>query len=576
MVFISVVPDNFYFLWQIELQLLNFNKFGIAKSDIHILIGADRTYGLSIWFSDFIRRNDEKASFFVYRKEVDEFTYKPSIRPHILKQHFTKFPQLSREVIFYHDSDIIFRELPDFNTLCAGEEWWLADCRSYIDSKYLKSKGEGLFEGMCSLMQIDPAIVVANDGSAGGAQSILKGVDAAFWAGIEQDCERLFGYLKQYDRTQTGVSAPSFFYKDGQSIQSWCTDMWVLFWTGLKRNRTIGLSAELNFSWACDPIADYTAYKIYHNAGAQHLINQASHKVFDKIKFNTHSPYYFRHEGYSREFCSWEFVKLIREFEAGQPKEDLSDTTFLIPIHIDSEDRMINLEITTRYLYKHFHTQIIVVEAGPVPKVDTSRLSPNTEYHYVEDHNRFFHRTRYNNQLIKLSRTRFVALYDVDVVLPPAQIMESLTALREGRTQITYPYSGIFYGTAPWVSDLFRMTLDHTLLQRLEDKHHFGSKRSLGGCVFLEKATFIANGGENEHLTSWGPDDLERAARYKILGYTIHRVPGNLYHLHHERGINSGYQKDTYAPLMSEYLEICSRTRDQLVSYIQSWDYFTN
>jgi len=569
MLFVSVVPDQFYFLWQIELQLLNFSKFGIPKEQIQILIGKDRTYGLSIWFSDFIGRNADKASFFVYPREVDVFGYRPSIRPHLLKQHFSRYPELADEVIFYHDSDIIFRELPDFESLAAGDEWYLADCRSYIDSGYLKGRAEGLFEGMCAIMEIDPAVVVAADAIAGGAQYILKGITAAFWAKMEDDCERLFGFMKDYD--ESVVKTPV-----NGSVQSWCTDMWVLFWTGLKMNKKMQLSDELAFTWAADPIEKYTTRKIYHNAGASDLVDKVNYTVFDKVKFHVHPPYYSQHDRYSKELCSYEYVRLIREWEDSQPKADLSDTSFLIPLYIDSPDRLLNLEITTRYLYKHFNTRTIVLEAGPGQKVDPSLLPPNVDYHFIEDHNPSFHRTRYNNHLIRLCQTKLLALYDVDVILPPAQIMESITALREGNMAISYPYSGLFYATAPWVGDIFRMVLDHTVLQRLDDKHTVASRRSLGGCVFLDKATFVACGGENQHLTSWGPDDIERAARYKILGYTIHRAPGVLYHLHHERGANSAYNAETSTRLRSEYLTICSFTRNELVDYIQTWDYFRN
>jgi hypothetical protein len=341
-------------------------------------------------------------------------------------------------------------------------------------------------------------------------------------------------------------------------------------------NKTIRLSPELAFSWSYDPIGEYPAHKIYHNAGKLEARGGPPVRVFDKTKFNTHSPYYFRHDQYSREYCSWEYVQLIREFEEQRPKEDLRDTSFLIPVFIDSEDRLNNLEIVTRYLYKHFDTTVIVVEAGPEQKVDINRLAPNAEYHFVEDHSRLFHRTRYNNRLIKWSRTPYIALYDVDVVFPPDQVIASVGALRDGRTPISYPYSGTFYNTAPWVADIFRMMLDPAVLQRLEDKHAVSSRRSVGGCVFLDRASFIAIGGENEHLTSWGPDDLERVTRFRILGHSPHRVEGSLYHLHHERGINSGYQQETYLPLMSEYLGVCARTRDELTDYIRTWGFFDN
>jgi len=565
MVFLSVVPDSFYFVWQIELQLYNFKKFGIGREDIHILIAADEKYGLSIWFTEFVEQNRNDASFYIYSRPVDQFKYQPSIRPHLLKQHFDRLPWLQKEVIFYHDSDIIFRELPDFDSLSRGDEWYVADCRSYMDSGYIKGKGSGIFDEMCSLLDIDPALVEKNDIHTGGAQYILKGVSAGFWESMEKDCERLYPFLQSQEMAAATGS---------KGIQSWCTDMWVLFWTGLKMGKTIRISQELNFCWAGDPIGKYATVKIFHNSGAGVLGDADQPAIFNKALFTAHSPYYFSKEQYSKERCAYEFVQLIQEFEDTRIKEDLQDVTFLMPVYIDSADRLLNLEITARYLHKYFKTRIIIVEAGKVPKVSPSLLPPNAEYRFIEDEGLYFHRTRYNNLMVKLSSTKYVALYDVDVILPPSQIIGAVRALREEKAYISYPYSGTFYSTTVWVKDLFRMTLDHSILARFTDNYPCGTKRSLGGCVFLERATFIANGGENEYLTSWGPDDVERAARYKILGYRIHRTPGDLYHLPHERGVNSDYHQSTYHKLMREYLFVCSRSKTELFQYIQSWDFY--
>ena len=38
---------------------------------------------------------------------------------------------------------------------------------------------------------------------------------------------------------------------------------------------------------------------------------------------------------------------------------DLSDTTFIIPLFLESEDRKVNAEITLSYLCKHLKTNII-------------------------------------------------------------------------------------------------------------------------------------------------------------------------------------------------------------------------
>ncbi len=575
MVFISVVPDSYYFLWQIELQLHNFRQFGIEPKNIHILVGADKTYGLSLWFKEFVEEHADKASFFVYPRTKDEFSYTPSVRPNLLKQHFGNYPALEKEVIFYHDSDIVFRALPDFDQLSSGDEWWVADCRSYMDSAYLKRNDEETFYGMCSLLNIDPTVVEANDVNAGGAQYILKGMNAGFWAQMEEDCEQMFRYLNR--NTVGHVPATVLAAGDHQSgIQAWCTDMWVLFWSALKQGKKVRISAELDFSWAADPIARYNDHKIFHNSGVTSKINADNKMIFAKTEFTTHSPFFFRQDLYSQDYCAHEYVKLIRELEATRNKIDLTDVTFLIPLFIDSADRLINLEITCRYLHKHFNTHIIIVEAGAEPKVKDWMLPPNASYHFVEDRSPYFHRTKYNNLLISHSKTAFVSLYDVDVILPPEQIVESITVLRKGEYHITYPYSGLFYSTNGLVKDIFRMMLDHRVLLNFKETHALGAKRSLGGCVFLEKATFIENGGENEQLTSWGPDDLERAARYKILGYKIHRTAGGLYHLPHERGLNSGYTRETQSKLMLEYLNICSRSKEELIDYIQTWNFFSN
>jgi hypothetical protein len=46
MVYISAQPDNYYFLWQLQLQLFNFNRLGIDADFIHVLICYDKERGL--------------------------------------------------------------------------------------------------------------------------------------------------------------------------------------------------------------------------------------------------------------------------------------------------------------------------------------------------------------------------------------------------------------------------------------------------------------------------------------------------------------------------------------------------
>ena len=46
---------------------------------------------------------------------------------------------------------------------------------------------------------------------------------------------------------------------------------------------------------------------------------------------------------------------------------DLSDLTLMIPVKIDSDDRVLNLNVVATYLRHHFKTNIIIAEQGPEP-----------------------------------------------------------------------------------------------------------------------------------------------------------------------------------------------------------------
>ena len=123
MLYLSAQPDKFYFLWQLQLQLFNFGKLGIRSKDIHVLIGYNSNKGLSKEFENFVGQN-KHATFFIYPDERKSRCYLSSLRPHIIAKHFRKYPELEIENIFYHDSDIVFNSLPDFESLCNDAAKW--------------------------------------------------------------------------------------------------------------------------------------------------------------------------------------------------------------------------------------------------------------------------------------------------------------------------------------------------------------------------------------------------------------------------------------------------------------------
>lgn len=138
MIFLSAQPHDLYFQWQVEVLITNFRKFGISNS-MHIIVWYPEGVDLAGWHK--IQEKYPEVHIFFYKDEgVDLGLYIPQLRPHSIKKHFAAFPYLENEAIFYHDSDIIFNYLPDFDLLIQDEVNWQSDTSGYLDYNYLRSK----------------------------------------------------------------------------------------------------------------------------------------------------------------------------------------------------------------------------------------------------------------------------------------------------------------------------------------------------------------------------------------------------------------------------------------------------
>jgi N-terminal domain of galactosyltransferase len=572
MVFLSAQPDDYYFLWQLELQLHNFHLLGIPAGQIHVLIGYHPQRGLRHEFRELMTDNSY-AMFFAYPDNREHKAYPPSIRPHIMRQHFEAHPSLEKTVVFFHDADIIFRALPDFPGMAGGDHWYVADTCSYMDSQYIKNAGsEELFLAMCAVTDIAPEQVIANDANAGGAQYVIKNASAAFWKKVERDSEVLYGIMLEHD----SLRSDEFLLTTGKKkseyhgIQSWCADMWAINWNALRSGHTVKIHPELDFCWPQDPIAKWHEKKILHYAG----VSSRSNAYFAKVSYIHYPPFHEDLRGISAESCSYPLARLIAGYAGSRAgsRENLRDVSFLLPVRIDSPDRAENLSIIIRCLNKYFDTHIIILEADETAKIDNSELPGNCQYIFVKDGNPLFHRTKYNNQLVRRADTSIVGIYDTDVVFPPDQIISAVYKIRREEAEYVSPYSGDFVSVDPLFKKIFSKLLDPDVLTQNLGKFTVGARRSYGGAAFMHKQSFMRAGGDNERITSWGPEDVERPKRMNIAGYRTERINGPLFHLPHQRGINSTYtDMGTRVMLMEEYLKICSMSKLEMEEYINSW-----
>jgi len=572
MIFISAQPDDYFFVWQLELQIFNFHQQGIPADNIHILVGHPSQRNVASHFRDLEKRFNDMARFFFYPDTREKTNYIPSLRPHIIKKHFLRNPQLSDEPIFYHDSDILFTRQPDWGLLNNDAKWYVSDTREYLDSRYVIGRSsKEFFRKLCAIVGISPDIVIENDQNCGGAQYLLKNCGPDFWDKIERDSELLFDEIKAYNTDikekyeDEGKQVPS-------TIQAWCADMYTMFWNGLLFGNEIEIHRSLDFAFAKSPGHELQKKNILHYSGDS-LYSPGP--VFIKNNYKHYPPYYDTSlNNVTRITASYFVVNLIRQFKSELDKEriDLSDVTFVICVKIDSQSRLENLYAVTWYLCKYLKTNIIVGEVDENSKIDRNLLPIECSHYFIHQNSGLLHRTKVNNFMIDKADTPIVAILDTDAIVPINQILESVQLIRDEKADMVSPYDGEYLDVHMLFWPMFGKLLDAELLMLNKECFHPIAHRSYGGLVLFKKVSFIAAGMENEYFTSWGPEDVERIKRMKNLGFKVKRVNGPLFHLGHERFENSDYvSEEIYFDFMDEYHRISNMSETELQSYINNW-----
>jgi hypothetical protein len=149
---------------------------------------------------------------------------------------------------------------------------YLSDTNSYINASYFDSKvnqvlpekleeykTRDVLAEIASVVGISREIAEANNDHSGGAQYLLKNVDADFWSKVMNDCILIRTYLQKVNR--------EFFKDENAGYQSWCADMWAVLWNIWFREQETKVVPELAFAWATDPITKLDTHTIFHNAG---------------------------------------------------------------------------------------------------------------------------------------------------------------------------------------------------------------------------------------------------------------------------------------------------------------------
>jgi hypothetical protein len=283
MKYLVATSDKPYYHWQLLVQYNNFKKLGIEKDLIWVYSFDDN---ISDEMKSLILGCKVKAYGVKDTRKYKNYTC--SLTGFVLSEVFKQIPELCDETFFYIDPDVLLSKKIITKKMINNKIWYLSDTKSYLDSKYIKSKSVDLFNEMCDIVGIDPKIVEKNDLNAGGAQYLLKNVDSKFWEKVYDDCEKLYKHMSDTEHL----------YCPEHPIQKWTAEMWAVLWNCWLFGHKSKIIKELNFSWATDNISNVEKLSIYHNAGVvdqKDLFNKGS--FANKHPFNENFDYVDKNRG---------------------------------------------------------------------------------------------------------------------------------------------------------------------------------------------------------------------------------------------------------------------------------------
>jgi hypothetical protein len=282
---------------------------------------------------------------------------------------------------------------------------------------------------------------------------------------------------------------------------------------------------------------------------------------------------------------------------------DLSDVTFLIPIRIDSPERLQNAQISIPYLFKHFRTNLILMEVDDHEHQELKFAYPGFIYRYLAESG-IFHRTRYLNLMLREVQTPVVVVHDIDVILPvPAYVQARDKILQEGYV-MWHPFAnppGVILltektrlqTTLDWevvmpdhLSSLNKLKASLPSIEHLRLTYHGKLNVSVpagaGFTCWFQTAVYRWAGAENEQFVSYGPEDQERFFRFIALDCKVTPYKGSAHnalpsypdaspicHLEHPRGKDSSPRNPCMTANVRLHQQLTSYTKSQIKDYYQ-------
>ena len=266
---------------------------------------------------------------------------------------------------------------------------------------------------------------------------------------------------------------------------------------------------------------------------------------------------------------------------------DLSNATFIIPLRIESADRMRNIITLLCFLLGNFDTNVIVKEVDSEPVFEENVLPQIKEFigndinlvHIFEkSDDPVFYRMHILNEMLAMSKTDVVINYDCDVLMPVETYVNAYESILNGVCDVVYPYgNGNFQKQVHVTDEIVSDFLNNDFNLSILDKSSQVSTSDFGWVQFFNRSVYIEGGMENENFRGSSPEDKERFFRFTTLGYKVRRIDNWIYHLEHSRGANSWPESIRGNPYMAQNFEVWNHlqtlNKQKLKEYYSNQDY---
>jgi hypothetical protein len=273
--FICAQPDDVYFTWQVHLWLESLRKLGHSNKAIVL-----------VFTPNFREPNDKwqkivdlypEAEFAFYKDDENRVSsllgiYISVLRPYTLMRYFQDHPEMKEKTLMYCDCDVVFTENFNIDQYINDDVHYLSDTNSYINASYFDSKERDvlpskleaykerdILQEVTAISGVTREIAEQYNMHSGGAQYLLKNIDAEFWKHVMEDCISIRLFLMEVNR--------EFFESEDRGFQSWCADMWAVLWNLWRVGGVTQVVPEMEFSWASDQMEKVNRLGIFHNAG---------------------------------------------------------------------------------------------------------------------------------------------------------------------------------------------------------------------------------------------------------------------------------------------------------------------